>query len=259
MAPLGLTRRKVLQSVGVCALSGVAGCLSGIDQGERDSPGPEVSFNAEILQTFTDDHPARIHLEFSNESDEMLLFLTQEGGPSQGGMFGEVWGHHRDSDDKLLLLRDDVNCRTEVGTPSAIPETPTGDSDIAESKVDGCWRPPCDELFLYHFAPAWEEFPPEEPRRDEYVVLDGLNGGCLPAGTYDFTATGLIARGELTDDEGKEFHSERYKIYRRLTVSLDEPLDITASAEAIVTSRDASDSDSDTTPQETPYAATQAE
>lgn len=219
-----LSRRRAVGVLGAAAVTGIAGCLSSIVPNPGTSGEPAVSFSADVLHPFADTQPGRIELEFSNAGGRTLLYLPQES-PGQPGMFRTVRGSHRTSNAELLLLRPGaIDCRTDAGTPAAIPETPPD-----RSAGDGCWRPPCEDLVLYHVMPAWRELAPNDPVRGEYVLLDGFNDTCLPAGTYDFTETGRIAAGAHSEGGEPRFDCRRYEIERKLSVTIDETLDVTVS------------------------------
>ena len=231
-----IRRRRVLSTLGVTALAATTGCLS---RDVASTGGPveaRVSFGAGVLQPFTDEHPARIRLEFANETDDRLWYLDQES-PGQRGIFSAVWGSQQDSDAKLLALRDDIDCVSNTSTPSAIPATPTGDSSTGGNTSAGCWRPPCEELLLYYYEPAWEAYPVGETRSNEYVVLDGMNDECLPTGTYTFGVSGFLARGEVTSDGETGSRSERYEIERRLAITIGETLEVEVTTDVDISAR----------------------
>jgi hypothetical protein len=123
----------------------------------------------------------------------------------------------------------DINCQAETGTPPVIPETSTG-----QPNGDGCWRPPCEDLIFYSYNPSWEELDPNTPWIGEYVLLDGFNDTCLPSGQYDFYASGLIAKGYLTDDGKFQFDSEKFRIERILSVTITDNLEVSTTAQATI-------------------------
>lgn len=229
-----LSRREALRKVSSSALTvSLAGCISRPFAKLDDSGMPHVAFNAEVINSFSPSQPGKLRLTFGNETEGTLLFLTQESD-GQRGIFTPVRGYHRASSAELLLLQEGAsNCRAATGTPSAIPDTPTG-----KSIGDGCWRPPCEELITYSFNPTWEELHPETPWVAEYVLLDGFNDTCLPAGKYGFKASGRIAKGHLTNDGQFQFDSEKFRIERTLTVTIADDREVSATAGASITATD---------------------
>lgn len=231
-----VSRRQALRIMSSSTLIvALAGCTSRLGSNPGDSSKPTVSFSAEVLNSFSPDQPGRIRLQFKNETDSMLLYLTQESD-GQRGLFRPVKGTNQSSSAELLLLQSGaINCQTEERTPSAIPDTPTDKSD-----GEGCWRSPCEELIIYSYNPTWEELRPDTPWRAEYVLLDGFNDACLPAGKYDFNAAGRIAKGHLTDNDEFQFDSGKFRVVRRLTVTINDDLEVSTTTDVSVTELDSS-------------------
>ncbi|MEF8841878.1 MAG: hypothetical protein V5A62_09675 [Haloarculaceae archaeon] len=80
--PDRLTRRGVLAGTGVLSLVGCLGDAgrSNAPEGITDPPAgtaldgaPVVSFAAEVLRSFTDEHPAGLRLVLVNEGEEPLV------------------------------------------------------------------------------------------------------------------------------------------------------------------------------------------
>jgi hypothetical protein len=238
-----LSRRRLLTTLSAGAL---AGCI-GRDSGERDatstpddtmSPGSAstptqvsdslpVSFGVEVLASFTDSGPARLRFALSNDTDDTLVVRTNASA-AQGGPFPPVWGHHP-GDARLGLFRQDgwaVKCGGGDGT-SPVPESP----------VDGCWRPPCESVGLPSFHDQFE-LPSEGAKADVYVLLDGFNGECLPAGSYTFgpgpgDVSSSVARGTIREGEA-ELQSDPVAFSRQATVTVDADRTVAASANATV-------------------------
>lgn len=231
-----VSRRQALRTISSSALTvGIAGCLSSPDSNSGDTGTPNISFSAEVLNSFSTDQPSRLRLRFGNETDSTLFYRTGENS-GQRGLFHPVKGYHQSSGAELLLLLPGaIFCKTEQGTPSSIPETPTD-----KSNGDGCWRPPCEELLLYSFNPTWEELEPDAPWRAEYVLLDGFNDTCLPSGQYEFTTTGRITAGPMPNNGQLPADAETWRVERRLTVTLDNNLEVSAEADASVSEMDSS-------------------
>ena len=171
-------RRTLLASIPALASStAVAGCLGGTDEEVRSTP--TVSLEVEVLQSFADDHPARVRLTFTNRADDLLLLSpgTMQGIP---GPLTAISGSRRDDGRELLVFYrgGDVEqyalCAGEDRSP--IPDEP----------VDGCWRPPCTDGLEIISAHGPLELAPDETITGEYTVLDGFDDGCLRPGTYEF-------------------------------------------------------------------------
>jgi hypothetical protein len=224
-----VTRRIVL--AGASSLS-LTGCLGAVGTASAPNGGPPdwtraVSFAAEVVRSFTDEHPASLRLALANGGEEPLVVRWNVSG-GQGGPFNPVWGVQRDGDAEVGVFRRDGQALCVPGDGSPIPER----------RVDGCWAPPCEEVDLPMSLHGRFELAPDDPTADEYVVLDGFDGTCLEAGTYEFdesraNVSASVARGTV-EDASVETESGWYPLERHLALSIDETGDVTASAEAVV-------------------------
>lgn len=252
--PARLTRRGVLASTGVLPL---AGCLgdggrSNAPEGTTDPPtgttldqAPAVSFTVEVLRSFTDEHPAALRLALVNEGEEPLV-VRWNVSDGQGGPFNAVWGIQRDGDAEVGVFRRDG---------SAVLCVPGDGSPVPETTADECWAPPCEAVDLPSLHGRFE-LSPDEPNADEYVVLDGLDGGCLQTGTYVFGGTragvgASVARGRV-EEASVETGSEWYSLERRLTLSVAETGAVTTSGEAVLAPPGTPEDAGDSTPRPTP-------
>ncbi|PSQ12665.1 hypothetical protein BRC93_01555 [Halobacteriales archaeon QS_5_70_15] len=239
-----VSRRAVLASAGGLSPSGCLG--PGIPSGSTASPdgGPAVSFAAEVGRSITDDHPAALRLALANGGEGPLV-VCWNVSDGQGGPFNAVRGVQRDGDAEVGLFRRGGSAALCVpGDGGPIPDTP----------VEGCWSPPCEGTDLPSLHGRFE-LPPEDPERDEYVVLDGLDGPCLRPGTYAFDegragVGASVARG-MVEDASVETESGWYPLERHLTLSIAEDGGVTASAEAVVRPPGTT-GDGDSTPRPTP-------
>ena len=243
----GLTRRGVLAGTGGLSLS-LAGCLGDFGpSGSRDGTpdgAPAVSFTAEVVRPFADEHPAALRLALANGGEEPLV-VRWNVSDGQGGPFNAVRGTRRDGDAEVGLFRRDGQALCVPGDGSPIPDAP----------VEGCWEPPCEEVDLPSLH-GRSELVPDTPTADEYVVLDGLGGPCLRPGTYevDESRAGVsarVARGTV-DGASVRTGSGWYPLERHLTLSIDEDGSVTASAEAVVNPPGTPEGNGDSTPDPTP-------
>ena len=245
-----MTRRAVLASAGTLSLGG---CLEEVGTASAPAGGlPDwtqaVSFTAAVVRSFADEHPASLRLVLANEGEEPLV-VRSNWSDGQGGPFNAVWGMRREGDDEVGLFRRDGYAALCVpGDGNPIPDTP----------VDGCWKPPCEEIDLPSSHGQFE-LPPEEPNTDEYAVLDGLDGSCLRPGTYVFDenragVSARVARGSV-DGASVTTGSGWYPLDRHLTLSIDERGGVTASAEAVVDPPETPEDGGGSTPKPTPNPA----
>jgi hypothetical protein len=145
----------------------------------------------------------------------------------QGGPFTRVWGTRESGGARLGLFRRDGWAAKCVGGD--------GSSTIPESAADGCWRPPCESVDLPSFH-GQVELPPGGTTADVYVLLDGFNEECLPAGTYAFSqddVSATVARGEIRDGDA-ELRSDPVALVRQATVTVDGDRTVSATASATV-------------------------
>ena len=247
--PDRVTRRAVLASAGAVSLAGCHGDVvpGGSTGGSRSDGAPSVSFAAAVRRSFADDHPASLRLALANGGEEPLVVRWNASG-GQGGPFNPVWGVRRDGDAEVGVLRRDGQALCVPGDGSPIPDTP----------VEGCWTPPCKAVDLPVSLHGRFELAPDGPTADEYAVLDGPDGACLPPGTYGFDESranvgASVARGTVEDGSVRT-GSAWYPLERRLTLSIDEDGNVTASAEAVVSPPGTPESDG-STPQPTPEPA----
>lgn len=188
----GPSRRETLHLLSSVSVAGLAGCmsagpgLSGDDTTPQSNGGgldltTELSLSVTVLQSFSRDHPGRIEVTLGNHSDDPLAMGTVHGIE---GPLSIIEGDRTDSDGKLIIFGDPPGetHETPPGAPCrsdahAVPETPT----------DGCWQPACEYSKLHsHYAIT---VPADSSLVWPYVVLDGFNDLCLPAGTYEFVET----------------------------------------------------------------------
>lgn len=211
-----LSRRRLLDHLGAATITGataLAGC-TGLPTTEVDD-GPSLRFEASVVDPFSDAHPARLELTLATETDQPIVVRTNMSA-GQDGVFNGVWGRS-DAGTELGLFRVDgyaARCLPEDTAPP-IPDEP----------VDGCWKPPCEEIELPSSHGRFE-LTPGEPRADEYALLDGFNETCLPPGTYEFgeergNISARAAFGEVADSE-VQTESEWYSLQRSVTVTLGE-------------------------------------
>lgn len=266
-----LRRRDILAGIGTGV---IAGCLSdgsgtgsptGTDANDTATPSPNtaeetatptitnpgtasppgdgsVTFDATVIESFDDTHPARLRLTVTNQTDDLLLSLGVRRGID--GPFTAIRGSRRDDGRELLLFyRGRDLDRYALCADSS--ETP-----IPEERVDGCWQPRCTRGLEILSTHGNVGLGPEKSLSGEYTLLDGFDDGCLGAGTYEFSddATAL-GSGERTDS-GVEFAADPTRFVRRLAVTLDDDGTVSASAEAVVQSDETPDTPE--TPQDTP-------
>lgn len=237
------TRRRTLQALASTASIGLAGCLGGpIGSVGTTSPTEstvDVSFTAAVEQSFTEDHPGRVAIALANEGDEPFAMGVTHGIE---GPLSVIEGHRAGGDATLVLLGDPPEGDHE--TPPWAP-CESGEYAVPEEPTDGCWQPACEvpRLTAHYAIPvaagerlAWP-----------YVVLDGFNDACLPAGTYVFAETAPIAvsraSGGATPPGGPTH-------YLNKRVALDLAADGTLTADASVDSEpvDAPAATADTDP-----------
>lgn len=188
MAPC--SRRRALRLLGAAPAAGLTGCL-GSPVGEvrtaEATPALEVSFAASVERSFAAEHPGRVRIELTNDGTAPLAMGVSHGIE---GPFSAVEGEQVGGDATLVLLADPPGDHHE--TPPGVP-CRDGRSAIPEAPTDGCWRPACEYgLLSAHYA---IELAAGETRSWPYVVLDGFNDRCLPAGRYRFASTAAIAVG----------------------------------------------------------------
>ena len=163
-----VSRRAVLASAGALSLSGCLGSVDTADPTASPDDAPAVSFTAEVVRPFADEHPAALRLALANGGGEPLV-VRWNVSDGQGGPFNPVWGVRRDGDTEVGVFRRDGQALCVPGDGSPIPESP----------IEGCWAPPCEEIDLPMSLHGRFELTPDGPTADEYVVLDGLGGECL--------------------------------------------------------------------------------
>jgi hypothetical protein len=240
-----VSRRAVLASAGALSLSGCLGSVDTADPTASPDDAPAVSFTAEVVRPFADEHPAALRLALANGGGEPLV-VRWNVSDGQGGPFNAVWGVRRDGDTEVGVFRRDGQALCVPGDGSPIPESP----------IEGCWAPPCEEIDLPMSLHGRFELTPDGPTDDEYVVLDGLGGECLQPGTYVFDEDragvgARVARGTV-EDASVETDSGWYPLERDLELSIDDSGNVTASAEAVVSPPKTPRDDEDETPQPTP-------
>lgn len=194
-----LTRRQVLQT-GVAAGLPTAGCLTDRSGQATTEPSPThtmdssptgpqptlsedaLSFDVQLMEEFTEEHPARIRAVLTNESSSTMTFFMGTTPP-----FTEYF-----SDGGQLILIPELSKSLpgkspfawQDGTDEAIPTTPT----------DGCWR--ISQRVLIQQVGMYVEIGPEESLARSYDVYAYRSSECYPPGTYRFAHEAELQRGE---------------------------------------------------------------
>ncbi len=224
-------RRDILAGIGAGAL---AGCLGG-------SPDLlAVKLDATVVQSFTADHPARLRLTFTNETDDPIRLSP---GTMRGidGPLTAIRGRHRDDGRHLLAfyrgraLDRYVLCAETTATP------------VPPERVEGCWQTRCSDDLEVIFAHGPAVLDAGEALVGEYTLVDGFDDGCLAPGTYDFEDGTAIGRATRSDDTA-EFAAGSKTLSRRLAVTLDDAGRVSATTEAVVRSDDPESESSVDTP-----------
>jgi hypothetical protein len=223
-----LSRRRLLNHLGVATTTGataLAGCTSlPTTSADDDNDGPSLQFEASVVDAFSEAGPARIELTLGTATDRPIVVRTNMSA-GQDGVFNGVWGQS-EAGAELGMFRVDGYAARCLPEDTAPP--------IPEERVDGCWVPPCEEIELPSSHGRFE-LTPEEPRSDEYALLDAFNEACLPSGTYEFGEDrgGISARaafGEVADSEVVT-ESGWYTLARTVTVTLGEDGSVDTTAE----------------------------
>ncbi|MFW5918033.1 MAG: hypothetical protein ACOCR0_00990 [Haloferacaceae archaeon] len=191
---------------------------------------PELDLEASVLQSFDAEHPARLRLSLTNRTDSRHLLSP---GVKRGidGPLTAIRGSRREDRRELLLfyrgrdVEEYALCGSGDGSP--IPDEP----------VDGCWRVACRDELETISAHGPVDLEPGETLAGEYTVLDGLDGGCLEPGRYEFEDSTAVGPARRTDGR-LEFASEPETLERRLTVRLEGDGTVSATAEATTGSAD---------------------
>lgn len=185
-----VSRREILSTVAGSAIVSSTGCLglgSSVRSPEMDLTVAElpsrladlVTYDAELLEGFTADHPARIRVSTTLRETP----VTEDGATLR---FGETppysfyLGGQPDMGPAVAILPEDPTNVEAQGRPEVtgwIPEEPE----------EGCWRAPTwPQQRLNPDDPTTIELEPGETLSTEYVVLS-LGDHCLPDGEYRFT------------------------------------------------------------------------
>lgn len=230
-------------------MAGVAGCLGIGSSDTDDAETPAVALQAAVRDGITEAHPARLQITFTNRSDRSVVVLHHYQG--QRWPFNTVWGTDREGTARVGVFRvggDAVLC---AGTPARSP--------VPDALESGCWQARCTDLERQgvhgHFA-----LEPGESIADDYLLLDGGNDACLPAGEYSFdhqgTASARVAYGKI--DDGSEIRTATawMMLERSLTVTIAADQSVTAGAAARVGASLTEEQAADGTPQSTPQEHT---
>lgn len=197
--PERFSRRDALRLIGTASTAGLAGCLSGTgssptNESPSDGSRPDLTFSATVDQSFTADHPGRVTIALTNKEDEKVVMGTAHG---IHGPFSAIRGERESGGAKLVIFADPPSDEHE--TPPGAP-CREGQYVIPEQRTDGCWEPACEFAVMHAHSSIVMEA--GETLSWPYVVLDGFNDTCLPAGTYGFATTSPLAVAPPTPTMG---------------------------------------------------------
>ena len=229
-------RRSILQLAGATLLGAAAGCTTWgasqppLEEGQQnDTPSgstssmtdhitaEDFSFEATVLDQFSERHPARLRIGFTNTGDAQF---TLAGGPTLP--FSSITGTKRDDDARLLLIPEEADWITptdETGAPLDVPLIPS-------SSRDGCWIPEYEGTMRKQTMSV-SRLAPGDAVSQTYTVLGDPDGACLPAASYCFSEDLTVRRGDVSSDtqafEVSVGFSANVATDKQLTVSTHEP------------------------------------
>jgi len=147
---------------------------------EDQAPPSELEFSASVQRQASESDPARLRVELENPGPKPVavrfgpaLLYTQDGEDLE-------WS------DELVLD----------------PDTYIGPWDDPVQTDDGCWRFPEDgETAVQDEAPRYTLEPESSIGEDYDVYTVGMDGPCLPEGSYRFEDLGQQDLGVTDEDE----------------------------------------------------------
>lgn len=217
-----MTRRQAL-SLATLSIAPLSGCVSGTRTQSpnpspteaSESPSPtaapdqisaaDFEFEVSVLGEFTDRHPGRLRIDFTNNSDEELWGMD---GPEYSIPF--VDDDYASNDLELLLIPDD-------GGPQV-------DGTFPESLTNGCWT------VSFEWPDAWEaetaillarRVPPGETVSHEYSLY--YIDECV-SGTFTFENELELQKGGRDDPWPARLGFDLTISEQEMSASVHEPV-----------------------------------
>ena len=139
----------------------------------------DVEIDTDVVQQFSDRHPAKIEIEYTNKSDKRRELSFGTSPP-----FSAIVTKNEEGN-ALAVIPDDHN-GIYVNSPESV---------LPKRKSDNCWKLPSGGL-VTTVAATIVTVEKHGSVSEEYSILDGNNDTCLPSGLYRFEEDHYFDRDE---------------------------------------------------------------
>ena len=139
----------------------------------------DVEIDTDVVQQFSDRHPAKIEIEYTNKSDKERKLSFGISPP-----FSAIVTKNEE-ENALAIIPDDHNGIYVNSQEHVLPK----------QKRDDCWKLPSGGLVTTAAATV-VTVEKHGSISEEYSILDGNNDTCLPSGLYRFEEDHYFDRHE---------------------------------------------------------------